>query len=43
LGVVPLVGVVYRIRIEEAAVLATVGDDYRAYASGRKRIIPFVW
>lgn len=43
LVVVPLVGVVYRIRIEEAALLGTVGDDYRAYASGRKRIIPFVW
>jgi protein-S-isoprenylcysteine O-methyltransferase Ste14 len=43
LVVIPLVGVVYRIRVEEAALLAAVGEDYRAYASGRKRIIPFVW
>ena len=41
--VLPLVGVIYRIRIEEAALLDALGDDYRSYASGRKRLIPFVW
>ena len=39
----PLGGFINRIRVEEAALLATLGDDYAVYASGRRRIIPFVW
>lgn len=39
----PLIGFVYRIRVEEAALSATVGDAYTTFASGRKRLIPFVW
>src|SRR5258708_10873435 len=39
----PLIGFVYRIRVEEAALSATLGDAYTTYASGRKRLIPFVW
>ncbi len=39
----PLIGFVYRIRVEEAALSATLGDAYTSYASGRKRLIPFVW
>jgi protein-S-isoprenylcysteine O-methyltransferase Ste14 len=40
---VMLVGVVYRIRVEEAALLAAVGDDYAAYCRGRARLVPGVW
>lgn len=40
---VPLAGFINRIRVEEAAMSATLGDTYTAYASGRPRIIPFVW
>lgn len=39
----PLVGFLNRIRIEEAALSATLGDRYTSYASGRKRLIPWVW
>jgi protein-S-isoprenylcysteine O-methyltransferase Ste14 len=39
----PMIGFVYRIRVEEAALSATLGDAYTTYASGRKRLIPFVW
>jgi protein-S-isoprenylcysteine O-methyltransferase Ste14 len=48
LGVVILealavVAVVYRIHVEEGALLRTLGDDYRDYARSRKRLVPFVW
>jgi len=33
----------YRIHVEEAALLRAVGDRYRTYASGHKRLIPLVW
>jgi len=33
----------YRIHVEEAALISAVGDRYRAYASGHKRLIPLVW
>ena len=38
------VGVGYgnRVRVEERALLATIGEPYRAYMSGRKRFIPFI-
>lgn len=38
----PVIGLAIRIRGEEAALISTLGDAYRAYATGRKRIIPFV-
>ena len=41
--VVPLAGFVNRIRVEEAALSTALGDRYTAYASGRKRLIPFIW
>jgi protein-S-isoprenylcysteine O-methyltransferase Ste14 len=43
LTLVPLVGFIYRIRVEEAALSSTLGAAYTSYASGRKRLIPFVW
>lgn len=43
LVVLPLAGFVNRIRIEESALSATLGDAYTTYASRRRRLIPFVW
>jgi protein-S-isoprenylcysteine O-methyltransferase Ste14 len=34
---------VFRIRVEERALLDTTGDSYRSYAAGHKRLIPYVW
>jgi protein-S-isoprenylcysteine O-methyltransferase Ste14 len=43
-GVVPvLVGLLYRIRVEEQALSEELGDAYRSYASRTKRLIPFVY
>ena len=43
LVLLPLVGLLNRIRIEEAALSMTLGGAYTTFASGRKRLIPFVW
>ncbi len=32
-----------RIRAEEAALEASLGEQYRAFAAARKRLIPGVW
>jgi protein-S-isoprenylcysteine O-methyltransferase Ste14 len=40
---VPLVGIVLRIRVEERVLLAELGEPYRAYAEGRARLIPYLW
>jgi protein-S-isoprenylcysteine O-methyltransferase Ste14 len=34
---------VYRIRVEERALVATIGEPYREFMRGRKRLIPFVY
>ena len=39
----PLLGVLNRIRVEEAALAATFGAAYTTFAARRKRLIPFVW
>jgi protein-S-isoprenylcysteine O-methyltransferase Ste14 len=36
-------GIVFRIRVEERALLDGLDDDYREYAATHKRLIPFVW
>jgi len=41
--VIPAVGMVNRIRVEESALVAALGEPYVAYAAGRKRLMPFVW
>ena len=41
--VIPAVGMVNRIRVEERALVAALGEPYVAYAAGRKRLMPFVW
>ena len=33
----------WRIHTEEHALLATLGDRYRAYASQHKRLVPLIW
>jgi protein-S-isoprenylcysteine O-methyltransferase Ste14 len=43
LAVLPLVGVLLRIRAEESALSRALGDDYRAYAARTDRLIPGVW
>jgi protein-S-isoprenylcysteine O-methyltransferase Ste14 len=40
---VPLALLLVRIRIEEHALLSTLGDRYRCYAAGHKRLVPLVW
>jgi protein-S-isoprenylcysteine O-methyltransferase Ste14 len=37
------VGLVYRIRIEEEALLRDLGDRYRDYAARHKRLVPLIW
>ena len=34
---------VYRIRIEERALNAALGDRYRSFAASRARLVPFLW
>jgi protein-S-isoprenylcysteine O-methyltransferase Ste14 len=38
-----LIAVVYRVRIEERALSAALGDRYRQFAATRARLIPYVW
>ena len=39
----PLLGLLLRIHVEEGALLTTLGEPYRAYAKGKKRLFPRVW
>jgi len=42
--VLPLLAVLFwRIHAEETALMATLGEPYRAYAAQHKRLVPFVW
>jgi protein-S-isoprenylcysteine O-methyltransferase Ste14 len=43
LALVMTVGFVYRIMVEERALLQTLGDRYRDYAATRKRLVPLIW
>ena len=36
-------GLVFRIRVEERALLRDLGAGYRSYAATHKRLVPFVW
>jgi protein-S-isoprenylcysteine O-methyltransferase Ste14 len=40
---IPLAGFLLRIRTEEKALMATLGDRYRSYAAHTKRLVPLVW
>ena len=39
----PAIGYVYRIRIEEQAMVEGLGDPYRSYMGRTKRLIPFLF
>jgi protein-S-isoprenylcysteine O-methyltransferase Ste14 len=39
----PLAAILWRIHIEEGALLTTLGDRYRCYALQHKRLVPLVW
>lgn len=41
--VLPSLSLVYRIRVEEAALLDGIGEAYRDYAQGRPRLVPGIW
>jgi protein-S-isoprenylcysteine O-methyltransferase Ste14 len=41
--VVPLIGLLYRIHVEETALASTLGHTYTSYAFRRKRLVPLVW
>jgi protein-S-isoprenylcysteine O-methyltransferase Ste14 len=38
-----LIIIVWRIRIEEAALSRTAGEQYRTYAARHKRLVPLIW
>lgn len=40
---VPTVAILTRIRVEERALLAGIGEPYRRFMATRKRLIPWVW
>lgn len=41
--VLPLIGVLIRIRVEEAVLLEALGSEYASYAAETRRLIPGVW
>jgi protein-S-isoprenylcysteine O-methyltransferase Ste14 len=41
--VLPLIGVLIRIRVEEAALIDALGSDYVSYAEKTRRLIPGIW
>ena len=43
LGALPTAGLVVRIRSEERALFASLGEDYRSYAGCRRRLFPGIW
>lgn len=43
LATLPTIGLVIRIRVEEAALLSALGDSYREYAEHRRRLVPGLW
>ena len=43
MALLPLAVLLWRIHIEENALLTTLGDRYRAYAAHHKRLVPLVW
>lgn len=38
-----LCGMLFRIRVEERALLLQLGDRYDTYAASHKRLVPFIW
>lgn len=38
-----VIALIYRIRIEESALSAALGDRYQRFAASRARLVPYVW
>ncbi len=43
IALIPLLGLLLRIRVEERTLTEAFGDDYRDYAARRQRLLPGVW
>jgi len=43
LVLLPLAGILYRIRVEERVLLLYFGASYQAYANRTKRLLPGIW
>jgi protein-S-isoprenylcysteine O-methyltransferase Ste14 len=43
LVLLPTIGLVYRIRVEERALLDGLGEPYRRFAASRSRLVPGLW
>jgi protein-S-isoprenylcysteine O-methyltransferase Ste14 len=43
LAVLPSIGLVIRIRVEERALLAALGEPYQEYAGRHRRMLPGIW
>jgi protein-S-isoprenylcysteine O-methyltransferase Ste14 len=41
--VLPTIGIVYRIRVEERALLDGIGEPYRRFAATRAHLVPHLW
>jgi protein-S-isoprenylcysteine O-methyltransferase Ste14 len=41
--VIPTAGLVVRIHVEERALFAALGEPYRRFAAGRRRLFPGLW
>jgi Isoprenylcysteine carboxyl methyltransferase (ICMT) family len=39
----PLAVVIWRTKVEETAMVAVLGERYRLYAAGHKRLVPLIW
>ena len=39
----PLLFIIWRIHVEENALLSALGEKYRSYAADHKRLVPVVW
>jgi protein-S-isoprenylcysteine O-methyltransferase Ste14 len=43
MALLPLTAILWRIHVEEGALMTTLGDRYRCYAAQHKRLVPLVW
>ena len=43
LVVLPLLGILYRIHVEESVLLSYFGSAYQEYANRTKRLLPRIW